>query len=83
MAVVEIYTRPGCGYCTHAKRLLSSKGIKFSEYDVYRDPERVSEMRRRTGGKTYPQLLINDKALGGFDDLLQLEQRSLLFKLTR
>jgi len=71
---IEIYTRPGCGYCTHAKRLLSSKGLVFTEYDVYQHPEKISEMRYRTGGRTYPQLFINDQAVGGFEALLQLEK---------
>jgi len=76
--VIEIYTRPGCGYCTHAKKLLTSKGVKFQEYDVYQNPERASEMRRRTNGRTYPQVFINDEAMGGFDDLLKLEQKGRL-----
>ena len=75
---IEIYTRPGCGYCTHAKRLLTSKGLAFAEYDVYKNPERVSEMLRRTSDKTYPQLFINDEAMGGFGDLLKLEQKRQL-----
>ena len=78
MISIEVYTRPGCGYCTHAKRLLTSKGLAFTEYDVYKNPERVSEMRSRTNGRTYPQVFINDEALGGFEDLLRLEQQNRL-----
>jgi len=75
---IEIYTRPGCGYCTHAKRLLTSKGLAFTEYDVYQHPEKISEMRSRTKGRTYPQLFINDQAVGGFETLLQLEKHNRL-----
>jgi glutaredoxin 3 len=78
MNTIEIYTRPGCGYCTHAKRLLASKGLTFTEYDVYQQPEKISEMRRRTKGRTYPQLFINDQAIGGFDALLKLEKSTYL-----
>lgn len=81
--VIEIYTRPGCGYCTHAKKLLASKGVNFQEYDVYKSPERASEMRRRTNGRTYPQIFINDEAMGGFDELLKLEQKGLLSALSK
>jgi glutaredoxin 3 len=80
MANIEIYTRPGCGYCTHAKRLLTSKGLAFAEYDAYKNPERASEMRSRTSGRTYPQVFINNVALGGFDDLLRMEQQNRLPK---
>lgn len=80
MAKIEIYTRPGCGYCTHAKRLLKSKDLAFSEYDVYQHPQRVGEMRSRTQGRTYPQVFINDQSMGGFDELLTLEQKNQLPK---
>lgn len=82
MSNIEIYTRPGCGYCTHAKRLLTSKGLTFSEYDVYREPERLNEMRSRTKGRTYPQLFINEVSMGGFEELLILEQLNRLPKST-
>lgn len=78
MNTIEIYTRPGCGYCTHAKRLLTSKGLTFTEYDVYQQPEKIGEMRRRTKERTYPQLFINNRAIGGFEALLQLEKRNHL-----
>jgi glutaredoxin 3 len=75
---IEMYTRPGCGYCTHAKRLLASKGLAFTEYDVYQHPEKISEMCSRTKGRTYPQLFINNQAFGGFEALLQLEKHNRL-----
>ena len=78
MAEIEIYTRPGCGYCTHAKSLLTSKGLCFTEHDVYRHPSRLIEMRSRTDGTTYPQLFINDLSMGGFEELLKLERQNRL-----
>jgi len=80
MSHIEIYTRPGCGYCTHAKRLLTSKGLGFTEHDVYTNPEHVNAMRSRTGGRTYPQVIINDLSIGGFEELLSLEQQNRLPK---
>jgi len=78
MSNIEIYTRPGCGYCTHAKRLLKSKGLAFTEYDVYQNPASLSEMRSRTKERTFPQVFINQRSIGGFDELLKLEQRNEL-----
>ena len=80
MAKIEIYTRPGCGYCTHVKLLLNSKGLSFSEYDVYQNPERVREMHSRTKGRTYPQVFIDEMSMGGFEELLKLEQQNRLPK---
>jgi len=78
MRKIEIYTRPGCGYCTHAKRLLAGEGLPFVEYDVYRQPKYRTQMQRRTRGSTYPQVLINDVAIGGFNELLALQENKLL-----
>ena len=80
MSMIEIYTRPGCGYCSHAKRLLASKGLTFTEYDVYEHPEHLSDMRRRTLGRSYPQVFINGYSVGGFEELLELEQHNKLPK---
>ena len=80
MSIIEIYTRPGCGYCSHAKRLLTSKGLTFTEYDVYEQPEHLNDMRRRTLGRSYPQVFINGRSVGGFEELLALEQHNQLPK---
>lgn len=83
MSKVEIYTRPGCGYCTHAKRLLVSKEFEFVEYDVYKNPEYINQLRARTSGRTYPQIFIDDSSVGGFTELLAKEQQGLLTKNTQ
>lgn len=80
MAHIEIYTRPGCGYCIHAKRLLHSRGLNFEEHDVYVQPHLLSVMQARTHGRTFPQVFIDGRSIGGFDDLLQLDQRGELKK---
>jgi len=78
MTKVEIYTRPGCGYCTHAKRLLNSKGLEFTEYDVYKNPQYIYQLHERTTAKTYPQVFIEGISVGGFTELLAKEQQGLL-----
>jgi glutaredoxin 3 len=78
MSKIEIYTRPGCGYCTHAKRLLSSKGLDFIEYDVYENPKYIKQLQERTSGRTYPQIFIEDASVGGFTELLAKDKQGLL-----
>jgi glutaredoxin 3 len=65
MMKIEIYTRPDCGYCTDAKRLLTSKGLEFIEYDVGQNLEIFKTMQKRTTGRTFPQIFIEDKLIGG------------------
>ncbi len=74
MHSIEIYTRPGCGYSTHIKRLLASYGLGFTEHDVYENPKRLQELHRRTNKRSFPQVFINGKNIGGFEELLKLEQ---------
>jgi glutaredoxin 3 len=74
MASVEIYTTPMCPYCWRAKRLLGAKGAEFVEIDLWADPGRRDEMiRRAEGRRTVPQIFIDDRAVGGSDELYALE----------
>jgi glutaredoxin 3 len=82
MKTVEIYTSPLCGFCHAAKRLLSQKGIEFSEVDVWANPDRKPEMiQRANGGRTVPQIFVGDVHVGGCDDLYELERSGGLDKL--
>ncbi len=82
MKPVEIYTTPLCGFCHAAKRLLTKKGVAFTEFDVSRDPQKRREMMdRAAGGHTVPQIFIGDVHVGGCDDLFELEQEGKLDKL--
>jgi glutaredoxin 3 len=79
MSIVELYTSPYCGYCHAAKRLLTSKSTTFQEIDISRDPGRRSEMLARANGeRTVPQIFINDKYIGGCDELYALERSGKL-----
>ena len=82
MARVEIYTTMLCGYCHAAKRLLAERGAAFVEYDVSGDREkRVAMTKRAGGGTTVPQIFINDRHVGGCDDLYALDRAGKLAPL--
>ena len=79
MQPVTIYTTQMCGFCHAAKRLLTSKGVEFTEIDVARDPDKRQEMMARAnGGYTVPQIFIADSHVGGCDDLYDLERAGKL-----
>lgn len=74
MPKVEIYTSPFCGYCSRAKRLLSAKGVEFTEYDVMAEPAKRREMLARAAGRTsVPQIFIDGVGVGGSDDIHALD----------
>ncbi|MDX8349830.1 glutaredoxin 3 [Cognatiyoonia sp. IB215446] len=79
MANVEIYTKPTCGFCFMAKRLLQSKDVSFAEVNISAQPERRAEMiQRANGGSTVPQIFIAGTHVGGCDDLMALERAGKL-----
>lgn len=78
---VEIYTTRFCPYCIAAKRLLKQKDIAFTEYDVTFQPEERAEMTGRAGRRTVPQIFIDDRPIGGCDDLYALEKSGELERM--
>jgi glutaredoxin 3 len=79
MPSVEMYSSPLCGFCHAAKRLLTAKGVTFSEVNVLEEPHRRSEMMDRANGRhTVPQIFIGDIHVGGYDDLAALERQGRL-----
>ena len=79
MPIVEIYTSPYCGYCHAAKRLLNKKSAAFQEIDISGNPRRRSEMLDRANGShTVPQIFINDRHIGGCDELHAMERSGQL-----
>lgn len=82
MPRIEIYTRDRCPYCEMAKRLLRSKGQDFEEVNLSREPERTQEMVERAGGRqTVPEIFVDGRLVGGYDDLAALESRGELDRL--
>jgi GrxC family glutaredoxin len=81
MPKVVIYTTTSCPYCTRAKAFLRSKNVDFEEIDVSRDERLQEEIRRLSGRRTVPQIFINGKSVGGFDDIKQMDATGDLDRL--
>ena len=78
-AAIEIYTRPGCGYCSAAKSLLTREKAAFTEYDVVKDSSWRQQMFDRAGaGSTFPQIFIGSTHVGGCDELYALDREGKL-----
>lgn len=79
LAEVVIYTAMMCSYCDRAKDLLKNKGIQYQEISIVSSVKAREEMIQRSGGrKTVPQIFINGKHIGGFDDLRALDSSGKL-----
>jgi thioredoxin reductase (NADPH) len=73
MASILMYTKPDCPYCNQAKALLRSKGETWKEIDIEADPAQREAMVERSHRKTVPQIFVGDRHVGGYDDLVALE----------
>jgi len=83
-AKVEIYTWRFCPFCIRAKGLLDRKGVIYNEYLIDGDDMgRQTMMLRANGRNTLPQIFIDDRGIGGCDDLHALEARGELDRLLR
>jgi glutaredoxin 3 len=81
MARVELYTTGSCPFCVRAKRLLQARGIAYREIDVGVDEELRTDLVKRTGRQTVPQVFIDGRSIGGFDELAALDAAGELASL--
>jgi len=70
---VEVYTTPSCPFCVRAKRLLEARRIPFREIDVAGDDALRADLVERTGRRTVPQIFIDGRSIGGFEELAALD----------
>ena len=76
MPKIEIYTTLTCPFCHAAKQLLTDKGEVFSEFSLSQNPNLREQMiARAQGGRTVPQIFIDDTHIGGCDELYALDAK--------
>jgi glutaredoxin 3 len=61
-----VYTTEPCRFCASVKSLLQARGLEFSEVNLQKDPAGREELVRKTGMMTFPQVLVDDRLVGGF-----------------
>ena len=81
MPAVVMYSTPYCTFCLRAKRLLDEKKVKYVDHRVDINPRLRETMIKKSGRFTVPQIWIDDHHIGGFEELLSLDQRGMLDKL--
>jgi glutaredoxin 3 len=82
MAYTEIYFKDWCPYSRRALALLERKGVEFQAIDLTHDADaREQEMRERSGRTSVPQVFIDGRHIGGFDDIAALDAAGELDRL--
>jgi len=80
-ARVIVYTTEPCGFCSQANALLAARGVDFEEVNLAKDAEGRAELVATTGQMTFPQILVEDRPLGGFRELLEADRDGRLPRL--
>jgi len=79
--MILIYTSNWCGYCTAAKNLLEELKLDYKEINIEEENISRQMLLDLSGGYTVPQIKINDKFIGGYDELQKLYQNNKLLDL--
>ena len=78
---IRMYTTRWCGYCVRAKMLLDDKGLPYEEINLDDDPAFRARLNELTGGWAVPQILIDDRPIGGYTELWRLDREGALDEL--
>jgi glutaredoxin 3 len=81
MNKVTLYTTEPCGFCRQAKALLGKRGLSYDEINLAKDADGRAELAKRTGMMTFPQVVIGDQLVGGFNELLSADRSGRLAQL--
>jgi glutaredoxin 3 len=81
MSSITVYTTNACPYCVRAKALLDARGLPYEEVNLGRDPETRAELAQKTGMMTFPQILVDEQLVGGFDELSAADRSGRLQEL--
>ncbi|AJP56194.1 glutaredoxin 3 [Pandoraea nosoerga] len=82
MPKIVMYSTQVCPYCQMAERLLRQRGVQeIEKILIDKDPARREEMMTRTGRRTVPQIYIDERHIGGYDDLSALDRAGGLVPL--
>ena len=76
-----MYTTDCCSLCVSAKALLARRGLGYEEINLARDPDGRAELARMTGMITFPQIMIGQRPIGGFAELLAADRDGRLGEL--
>jgi glutaredoxin 3 len=77
-ARVKLYVTHHCPYCIRAKKFLESKGVTYELIDLTNKPEELAQLKMKTHWKTVPQIFVGSHFVGGYTDMMKLEDDGTL-----
>ena len=81
MGTITVYSTEPCSFCRRVKAILDARGVEFTEVNLSKDPEGRMELVSKTGMMSFPQVLVDDRLIGGFAELHAAAQDGRLDEL--
>jgi glutaredoxin 3 len=78
---ITVYTTDPCARCIRAKELLERRNLAYVEVNLAKDPVGRRELAAFTGHMTFPQIVIGEEPLGGYQELLEADEAGRLERL--
>lgn len=78
--MITIYSTSWCQFCKLAGRYLSEKGLEFNEINIEEESISRDDLVKLTGRRSVPQIIVDGKPIGGYEDLLRLDNEEKLFQ---
>ena len=69
---VEIYSKSNCPFCEKAKHWFKSHGYEYTEHRMDNEEERLAFYQRVPNARSVPQIFIDDKLIGTYDDFMKV-----------
>lgn len=75
---IVLHTAPGCGSCHRARALLTRHEAPFDEVSGSMDRDGRDTLEASTGGRTFPQVIVDGEAVGGYQQLRAIARSGAL-----
>jgi glutaredoxin 3 len=79
---ITVYSTEPCSFCVRAKELLKLRKLEFEEINLAKDPAGRAQLVEETGMLSFPQIIVGEVILGGFQQLIEADRTGRLAELT-
>jgi glutaredoxin 3 len=79
---ITVYSTEPCSFCVRAKELLKVRKLEFDEVNLAKDPAGRAQLVEETGMLSFPQIIVGEVLLGGFQQLVEADHSGRLAELT-
>jgi glutaredoxin 3 len=80
-AKIKLIKKNPCPYCDRALIFLKQKGLQVEIIDLTNNLDELQTIKEKTGWSTVPMIFVNEKLIGGYNDMKSLDEEGEFDKL--